>query len=439
MRCAANATDLIELIALQTRNKASGGYQGGTCACSSFAPSQHAAAVGTFKLFALPAHQISLPQTRGSKTTPLCSLSPHRAILLPLIIPSIHRSPPHSLPHQPLITPKHQQHQHAFLRHPLRRRCARRRRFWPDWYDRSLPRFHKLITRTSANPLPVTVTVTETKTDCGAAGMCPSIAARQVSSNGPASINALSVLSSAYYSAISAYASAQATDSSLPSFTFVPDLFSSYGLTDVASTNDPSSPTAAPSSNPTGTENSQTSIATSVVPVAPGASSASSPSDSGVPGVPATTPAATPSSASETPAAGESTTTPVESSATVAVPVPSSITDSSAASSYISSVQSSLSSEVTANPTGGESASPTDSASYTASPTDAESSAASTTESPTESSTDQSSSSSTEADAGSASTTEAPPAEQTGNAAGNLKWPMEMMALGGFAAGLVLV
>ena len=111
VRCAANATDLIELIALQTRNKASGGYQGGTCACSSFAPSQHAAAVGTFKLFALPAYQISLPQTRGSKTTPLCSLSPHRAILLPLIIPSIHRSPPHSLPHQPLITPKHQQHQ----------------------------------------------------------------------------------------------------------------------------------------------------------------------------------------------------------------------------------------------------------------------------------------------------------------------------------------
>jgi hypothetical protein len=295
-------------------------------------------------------------------------------------------------------------------------------------------------------PLLVTVTVTETETNCGA-GKCQHLAGRQASSDGSTSINALSVLSSAYYSAISAYASAQATDSSLPSFTFVPDLFSSYGLTEAASTNDPSSPTAAPSSspdassNPTDTENSQTSIAaTSVVPVGPGASSANPPSYSDVP---ATTPTVTPSPASESPAAGESTANPVDSSATVALPVPSSITESSAVSSYLSSVASSLSSAATANPTGtdsvteGESASPTDSASYTASPTD--SSSASTTESPTESSSDEPSASSTEGDAGSATTTEAPPAEQTDNAAGTNQLPMALGGLAAAAAGLLFI
>jgi hypothetical protein len=290
-------------------------------------------------------------------------------------------------------------------------------------------------------PLLVTVTVTETETNCGA-GKCQHLAGRQASSDGSTSINALSVLSSAYYSAISAYASAQATDSSLPSFSFVPDLFSSYGLTEAASTNDPSSPTAAPSSspdaspNPTDTENSQTSIATSVVPVGPGASSVSPPSYSEGP---ATTPSVTPSPASE------STANPAESSATVALPVPSSITESSAVSSYLSSVAASLSSAATANPTGtdsvteGETASRTDSASYTASPTDAESSTASITESPTESSTEEPSASSTEADAGSATTTEAPPAEQTDNAAGTNQLPMALGGLAAAAAGLLFI
>jgi hypothetical protein len=299
-------------------------------------------------------------------------------------------------------------------------------------------------------PLLVTVTVTETETNCGA-GKCQHLAGRQASSDGSTSINALSVLSSAYYSAISAYASAQATDSSLPSFSFVPDLFSSYGLTEAASTNDPSSPTAAPSSspdaspNPTDTENSQTSIATSVVPVGPGASSVSPPSYSEGP---ATTPSVTPSPASGRGLAGESTANPAESSATVALPVPSSITESSAVSSYLSSVAASLSSaatDATANPTGtdsvteGETASPTDSASYTASPTDAESSTASITESPTESSTDEPSASSTEADAGSATTTEAPPAEQTDNAAGTNQLPMALGGLAAAAAGLLFI
>jgi hypothetical protein len=413
---------LIELIALQTKQ--------GEWREVARAPARRSLLPSiqlTFKLFALPAHQNSYKHAVPKHIHFVLSLTTDPFNILPLIIPSINRSSPHPLPTTSVS--HHPTSSTSTCAPPLSSSALPRSS--PPFLARlvclltstikSSPREHALI------PLLVTVTVTKTETNCGA-GKCPSVAARQASSNGPTSINALSVLSSAYYSAISAYASAQATDSSLPSFTFVPDLFSSYGLTDVAPTNDPSSPTAAPSSspdassNPTDAENSQTSIATSVVPVVPGASSANPPSYSGVP---ATTPAVTPSPASETPAAGESTANPVESSATVAVPVPSSITDSSAVSSYISSVQSSLSSEVTA--------------SYTASPTDSESSAASTTNAPTESSTDQSSSSSTEADAGSATTTEAPVAEQTGNAADINQLPVALGGLAAAAAGLLFI
>ena len=252
--------------------------------------------------------------------------------------------------------------------------------------------------KNDTNKLTVTVTVTETY--CGA-GMCPPIAARQEPSNGPETTNALSVLSSAYASIVAAYTSAQATDSSLPSLTFVPELFSSYGLTDVGSTNEPSSPTAAPSdssivsSNPTDVENSQTSAAaTSPAPVSPGSPSANPSSYGGVSTTTeeTTVPAAT-TPASEAPSSGESTANPAQTSGTAAVPipVPSSITDSSAISSYVSSVQSSLSSEASANPTGGETttggetASPTDSATESPSATDSESAGASTTEAPSSS------------------------------------------------------
>jgi hypothetical protein len=306
----------------------------------------------------------------------------------------------------------------------------------------------KLIT----NKLTVTVTVTETY--CGA-GMCPPIAARQEPSNGPGTTNALSVLSSAYASVIAAYTSAQATDSSLPSLTFVPELFSSYGLTGVGSTNEPSSPTAAPSdssvasSNPTDVENSQTSAATSPAPVSPGSPSATPSSYGGVSTTTeeTTVPAAT-TPASEAPSSGESTANPAQTSGTAAVPVPvpSSITDSSAISSYVSSVQSSLSSEASANPTGGETTTggetATDSATESPSATDSESAGASTTEAPSSSASGESGSSSSEADAAtatSATTTEAPPAEQTNNAAGTNQLPVAMGGLAAAVAGMLFI
>jgi hypothetical protein len=299
---------------------------------------------------------------------------------------------------------------------------------------------------TLTNTLPVTVTVTETY--CGA-GECPTIAARQDPSNGPDTTNALSILSSAYLSAISAYTSAQATDSSLPSLTFVPELFSSYGETQVGATNQPSSPTAAPSdstvasSNPTSVENSQNSAATSTAPVSLGSPSENPSSYGGVTTTTdvTTTPAET-APASEA-SSGESTANPAETSGTAAVPVPvpSSITDSSAISSYVSSVQSSLSSEATeatANPASGE----TTSGAYTASPTESQSEGASTTKAPSSSATHASSSSSSQADAASgtsATTTEAPPAEQTNSGAGINQLPVAMGGLAAAMAGMLFI
>jgi len=299
----------------------------------------------------------------------------------------------------------------------------------------------KHIKRLITNQLTVTVTVTETY--CGA-GMCPPIAARQEPSNAPGTINALSVLSSAYLSAIAAYTSAQATDSSLPSLTFVPELFSSYGLTDVGSTNALPSATAAPSessiatSNPTDVENSQYSAATSPAPVSPSSPSAAPSSYGGV----STTTEETTVPASEAPSSGESTANPAQTSGTAAVPVPvpTAITDSSAISSYVSSVQSSLSSEASASPTAGETASPTDSATESPSATDSES--AGTTEAPSSSASGESGSSSSEADAASATsatTTEAPPAQQTNNAAGTNQLPVAMGGLAVAVAGMLFI